>query len=1054
VALRSEDEHDALPELSSLEDHWASTEVQAGSLDALAALASELTGMAMAAVTISEGGRQGVVGAKGLPVGAIQRENPFCAVLLETPDQPLVIPDTLADPRFSTVPVVTDQPHIRSYVGVALVTGDGIPLGAICVMDSQLRQLSDRQLTGLHSLSQLATELLQAQRTATLSATSNAALRRAQAAQRKTRDEFQTVFDHATLGMSLLDEHGTYLRVNSAFALMLDLPADEIIGQSFAKFTANDTEDDARVVRDLIERNGGSSIREKLYQRADGTTFPALVTTSAVRPSEGDDWLLLSQIESLAERRTAESSLLEVQSAIDGIITINGAGRVASWNLGAERLLGYPASSMLGQTLDGILADDLRLFPYRSGVDEDDRESPLLSGTTEVRAVRADGQHLLVELTVSRWEQDGSSRYTAVLRDITARRRTQALLDLVAQAARAANEAQSLAEAAPAVIGAFCSFLGWTAGRAWSGQEARASWYVARHRHPTDQPCALEHLAAIGSRPDPTDLPFDHLTRVTPDHKNLIAGDIEGALVTCDIESAVAVPVLAGADTGGVLAMYLPAGAGPPDPESIAALEQVGVVLGRLLERERTAAITRHQASHDPLTDLANRRALFEAIADTQAGLAAGKPAGKHALLMLDLDRFKLVNDSLGHQAGDSMLQDVARRITECLRPGDLAARLGGDEFAILTHGHRDESSIAAYAERVLTALTGTVNIAKNVLPLHASIGVCVIVSEHGALAHDSTALLSDADAALRHAKRRGKGRVEIFDGALRNDAVQRLRDETELERAVASGQLLVHYQPLINLTTRAPLGAEALGRWQRPGRGLILPAYFIPLAEESGLIRELGRWVLRTACADAAGWDRSVPVLSGAAVSVNVSPRQLIHPGYTDDVDAALSESGLPANRLILEITETLLFDENDSAIPMLTDLRSKGVRIALDDFGTGYSSLSYMQRLIVDILKIDKSFIDPIQGPGDGTALAEVVLKLAQALQLRSVAEGIEDIRQITALREMGCDWAQGHGLSVPVPIADLAAACAAATEAVLGAGNRRSAAAQDNRSRRMTF
>lgn len=1050
VALRSEDEHDALRGLSSLEDQ-ASTEIQAGSLDALAALASELTGMAMAAVTTSDGGRQVVVGAKGLPVGAIQQKNPFCAVVIETPDQPLVISDTLADPRFSTLPVVTGQPHIRSYVGVALVTGDGIPVGAICVMDSRLRQVSDRQLTGLHSLSQLATELLEAQRTATLLATSNAALRRAQDAQRKTRDEFQSVFDHAPLGMTLHDDQGTYLRVNSTFGRMLGIPAEQIVGQSFAKFTANDT-DDVQAVGDLIARDGGSNVREKIYQRADGTTFPALVTTSAVRPVDGDCWLLLSQVESLAERRTAESSLLEVQSAVDGIITIDRAGRVTSWNLGAERLLGYLARSMLGQTLDGILADDLR--HYRSAVQDGDPESLLVSGTTEVRAVRADGQQLLVELTVSRWEQDGSPRYTAVLRDITARRRTQALLDLVAQAARAANEAQSLAEAAPAVIGAFCSFLGWTAGRAWSGQEARASWYVARHRHPTDQPCALEHLAAIGSRPDPTDLPFDHLTRVTPDHKNLIAGDIEGALVTCDIESAVAVPVLAGADTGGVLAMYLPAGAGPPDPESIAALEQVGVVLGRLLERERTAAITRHQASHDPLTDLANRRALFEAIADTQAGLAAGKPAGKHALLVLDLDRFKLVNDSLGHQAGDSMLQDVARRITECLRPGDLAARLGGDEFAILTHGHRDESSIAAYAERVLTALTGTVNIAKNVLPLHASIGVCVIVSEHGALAHDSTDLLSDADAALRHAKRRGKGRVEIFDGALRNDAVQRLRDETELERAVASGQLLVHYQPLINLTTGAPLGAEALGRWQRPGRGLILPAYFIPLAEESGLIRELGRWVLRTACADAAGWDRSVPVLSGAAVSVNVSPRQLIHPGYTDDVDAALSESGLPANRLILEITETLLIDENDSAIPMLTDLRSKGVRIALDDFGTGYSSLSYMQRLIVDILKIDKSFIDPIQGPGDGTALAEVVLKLAQALQLRSVAEGIEDIRQITALREMGCDWAQGHGLSVPVPIADLAAACAAATEAVLGAGNRRSAAAQDNRSRRMTF
>lgn len=246
----------------------------------------------------------------------------------------------------------------------------------------------------------------------------------------------------------------------------------------------------------------------------------------------------------------------------------------------------------------------------------------------------------------------------------------------------------------------------------------------------------------------------------------------------------------------------------------------------------------------------------------------------------------------------------------------------------------------------------------------------------------DPEAALRDADAALRLAKRRGKGRLEIFDSALRDDAAKRPRDETDLERAIISDQLTIHYQPILDLDTATPTAAEALVRWPRPGYGLIYPDDFVPLAEESGFIVELGRWVLRRACADAAQWPTTTPALTEAAVSINVSPRQLVHPHFVEDVVSALRAARLPAERLILEVTESLLIEESDSIVSILSGLRALGIRIALDDFGKGYSSLSYLRRLPLDILKIDRSFIEPVVGSAEVPALSEVVLKLAGLL------------------------------------------------------------------------
>ena len=336
-------------------------------------------------------------------------------------------------------------------------------------------------------------------------------------------------------------------------------------------------------------------------------------------------------------------------------------------------------------------------------------------------------------------------------------------------------------------------------------------------------------------------------------------------------------------------------------------------------------------------------------------------------------------------------------------------------------------AAAGAIAERVLAALEGDVVVEGQRLPLRASIGVSPLDGPPGTLP-EAAAPLRQADAALRLAKRRGASRVEVFDEALRSDSLARLAEEGALARAVAAGELTVHYQPVVDLGTGRAVGAEALVRWPREGLGLVPPDRFIPLAEESGIIVDLGRFVLRRACSDAAGWDDRVPGLAGGTVSVNVSPRQLTHPRFLADVDRALADSQLPPGRLTVEITESALVEDSGAVRDVLAAVRARGVGLALDDFGTGYSSLGYVQTLPVDVLKVDKSFVDAITGPGRGTALTEVVLKLAEATGLRTVAEGVETAAQAEALRALGCRSGQGYVWSRPVPAEGLPAAVAA--------------------------
>jgi diguanylate cyclase (GGDEF)-like protein/PAS domain S-box-containing protein len=415
------------------------------------------------------------------------------------------------------------------------------------------------------------------------------------------------------------------------------------------------------------------------------------------------------------------------------------------------------------------------------------------------------------------------------------------------------------------------------------------------------------------------------------------------------------------------------------------------------------------QAFTDSLTGLPNR-ALFK----DRLQHALTRRSSLHtptAVYFLDLDGFKAVNDSRGHSAGDDLLIQVAGRLLTVVRPSDTVARLGGDEFAILVDDMPDDPE--ELAQRIAEAFQTPFDIAGEPAHVAASVGIAW-TDEHTS---DAEQLLRNADLAMYQAKTDGAGKHAVYDPDMHAGLLARVRLEADLRRAVDENQFIVHYQPMVSMRTGEITGVEALVRWQHPERGLVPPNDFIPLAESTGLIKSIGLWVLRTSCEQAMAWCQAQGSPTPLKLSVNVSARQLAQPDLADQVAAILDETGMPAERLTLEMTESVLIDNHDGTLNTLTVLRDLGIKLAIDDFGTGYSSLSYLHRFPIDTLKIDRSFVQRMADGGD-TALISTILKLGQNLQLETVAEGIERPQELLVLRRQGCTTGQGFHFSPPVP------------------------------------
>jgi diguanylate cyclase (GGDEF)-like protein len=417
--------------------------------------------------------------------------------------------------------------------------------------------------------------------------------------------------------------------------------------------------------------------------------------------------------------------------------------------------------------------------------------------------------------------------------------------------------------------------------------------------------------------------------------------------------------------------------------------------------------LNEHQALHDPLTRLANRVLLGDQVERAVAR------RGPLAVLFLDLNDFKAVNDRHGHASGDQLLVEVARRLAAAVRAGDTLARLGGDEFAVLLEDLRDHAEATQIAERLLQTLRAPIALAGTEVVVSASVGVALATDGR----YGADDLLRNADMAMYVAKGHRTGRYEVFEPGMYTTVLARLALKADLQEALARQELAVQYQPTVSLETGQIAGVEALVRWHHPQRGVVSPADFIPLAEETGLIVPIGQWVLEQACVQARQWQSSYRGDRPLTVSVNLSAKQLQQPRLVAVVEAALAAAGLPAEQLTLEITESVLVQDTERTIGQLRALKALGVRLAIDDFGTGYSSLRYLQRFPVDVLKIDKSFVDGIRGGADGAAFARTIIQLGRTLHLQIVAEGVEVAEQAAALRDLRCDLGQGFLFAHPL-------------------------------------
>jgi diguanylate cyclase (GGDEF)-like protein/PAS domain S-box-containing protein len=425
-------------------------------------------------------------------------------------------------------------------------------------------------------------------------------------------------------------------------------------------------------------------------------------------------------------------------------------------------------------------------------------------------------------------------------------------------------------------------------------------------------------------------------------------------------------------------------------------------------ERIRFQSELQHQAFHDALTGLANR-ILFK---DRVEHSLAGRRRTKVAVLFMDIDDFKLVNDSYGHVQGDSLLVQVADRLTGILRAGDTAARLGGDEFAILLEGVKDADEACIAARRVLELFGEDFWLDATHLSVSVSIGVALSDGSH----KSAEELLRDADVAMYSAKARGKDRLEVFEPAMQAAVMQRLELTNELRHAVDDDEFVVFYQPIVDIATQRIVGTEALVRWQHPREGLKQPGWFIHVAEETGLIIPIGDFVLRRACGQLRDWQNALD-LPGLRMAVNLSPWQLKDPLLVEKVRHVLASTGIDAGRLTLEITETALVEEGHATLTRLKELKALGVRLSIDDFGTGYSSLSYLRQFPMDGVKIAKPFVDHVADGADDSALARAIITIGETLELEVVAEGIEQEEQMLELQRLGCKLGQGFYASRPV-------------------------------------
>ncbi|HJQ28097.1 MAG TPA: PAS domain S-box protein [Rubrobacter sp.] len=852
----------------------------------------------------------------------------------------------------------------------------------------------------------------------------------AEQALRGSEARFRSVIESVGEGLLITDERDVVLYVNPRMTELTGYSEEEMLDHpAYELFLP--PEDWPEMMQRNRRRTEGSPERYEIrLKRRDGGTFWAEISATPYRDVSGKVVGTLGALTDITERKLTERSLEEseqrfrqlFEQSVDALFVHDERGRFVDCNSQATRLLGYSREELLSMSVWDVSEDML--------TPEDKARKEREGGTLWQRALggapgtfalsheemnrRKDGTSFPVEVRVGSVDYGGRRMLLTSVRDITQRklaeeelrksegrhRRQARELSLLYKVSTALAQELDLSAILRTVVDAVAGSFGYTQVSAY---ELEGDVLKLRHQVGYDE--VIERIPSsrgVSGRVVRTGRPvLLEDVREDPDFLGAIGG----------ITSEVCVPLFDQDTVVGVLNVESVGGVKltPADLRLTSALgEQASIAISRarLYEQDQESKQQlAHQAFHDSLTGLANRNLLMDRLGHAQARVL--RRTEVLAVLFMDLDDFKIINDSLGHAVGDRLLVAVAECLKSCVRPQDTISRLGGDEFVALLEDLRDEGDAVRVAERIIERLQVPFAIDGN--KLHTSISVGIAFSS--APTRD---LLRAADTAMYRAKENGKGRYEVFEQDMHHKALMRLQLENDLRTALDTGGLVVYYQPEVDPRTGQVEGFEALLRWRHPERGMVLPREFLPLAEQTGLIVPVGAWVLREACLQVRAWQEAREDATPLQLSVNLSVQQL---KQIDFVAEVLDETGLAPGDLVLEITEDAVMEDARYAIGALEELKSMGVRLAIDDFGTGRSSLAYLKRLPVDYLKIDRSFVERLGEDPKGIEIVSGTLALARALNLKTIAEGVETPAQLERLKEMGCDLAQGNLFSEPL-------------------------------------
>ncbi|POA98604.1 GGDEF domain-containing protein [Chromobacterium sinusclupearum] len=788
--------------------------------------------------------------------------------------------------------------------------------------------------------------------------------------------------------MSLKDMDGRYLLVNAAYARRVGVSPGELPGRRPEDVFDLD---DARQIREQDQQVLNLLAPRQFEEHfvLNGVETYLLASKFPLFDADGrpagvgsvDTDITLSKREQRAKREAEERYLALVEQSLVGIYIMQDE-RLVYANPKLAEIMGHAPEEMVGMTMAQLLVpgEAVRL---RQQLLRRFRENIAVMHYS-TRGLRKDGVVVDMEVHSRLFELDGRKAVIGVVMDISDRLLADTNLRLAAKVFENSAEGILILDASARIIAvndAFTRITGYTEDEAL-GKPSRIFHLGERERE-----AMREALAGSG-----------HWQGEMQDRRK------NGEWYPAELS------ISALRDEDDELCNYV-------------------AVFSDITQRKEAEARLQFLANHDPLTRLPNRSSLTVQLDEALARMAS--QGGQLAVMFIDLDRFKLINDSFGHQAGDLLLCEIALRLARVVGERGMLARLGGDEFTLLMSGFDSHTQLGEVATDILTELGRPLSLEAHEVFITGSIGISVFPHD----GQDAQTLLKNADVAMYRAKDSGKNTYQFFDAGMNTQTFERLLLENGLRMALERGEFELHYQPQLAADSRVLQGAEVLLRWRHPQLGLVPPVRFIALAEETGLIKPIGDWVLAEACRQLAAWDRQG--LAVPRLAVNLSPRQFGQPSLPAKVAGALQAAGLPASRLELEITESMLMQNPDEAVQLLAQLKALGVWLSIDDFGTGYSSLSYLKRFPLDTLKIDQSFVDGLPDDEDNAAIAEAILAMAKKLKFHVVAEGVENEAQAAFLQGKGCHTLQGYHFSRPLPAAEFAALVAGWPQPLAAAG-----------------